>query len=292
MIMKRKYIVYLLFAFCFYSISAQQEQKKLRFAFATDIHLNNKNEGDRFNGFKQALNKIKKSKVDFIIFGGDLCDISGVSHNLDKQQADSMYKVFKQTADETGLPYYPTIGNHDRYFDNNNGYVEGDEMFKTYYKESYYTFEKAGVRFFILNSVQVNKDKNGYFIDDKQMEWLKKELLEVASSTPVVVSTHVPVYSIYYPVVEGKYIFADVIANYRDLLKTFEKHNLKLVLQGHQHLYEEIFSQNVHYITGGAVCASWWNGAFYGTEEGFLTVEVDNANKLSWEYIDYGWIAK
>jgi 3',5'-cyclic AMP phosphodiesterase CpdA len=290
--MNRKYFVCLLFVFYFSGVFAQREQKKLRFAFATDIHLNNKNDGDRLNGFKQALNKIEESKVDFIIFGGDLCDISGMSSNLDKRQADSMYSVFKQTADKIGLGYYPTIGNHDRYFDKNNGYVEGDEMFKAYYNESYYTFEKAGVRFFVLNSVQVNEDKSGYFVDDKQLEWLKKELSQVSPLTPIVVSTHVPVYSIYYPVVEGKYVFVDVIANYRELLKAFEKHNLKLVLQGHQHLYEEIFSQNVQYITGGAVCASWWHGAFYGTEEGFLTVEVDNDNRFSWEYVDYGWTAK
>jgi 3',5'-cyclic AMP phosphodiesterase CpdA len=288
--MIRKCFLCLLFTFYLFGVFAQQYPKKLRFAFATDIHL--KNNSDRINGFKQALDRIKESKVDLVIFGGDLSDISGMRHDLGKQQADSMYSLFKQIVDETGLTYYPTIGNHDRYFDEKNGYVDGDEMFKTFYKESYYTFEKAGVRFFVLNSVQVNKDKKGYFIGDKQLEWLKKELSEVSPSVPVVVSTHVPVYSIYYPVVEGKYVFEDVIANYRELLKTFEKHNLKLVLQGHQHLYEEIFTQNVQYITGGAVCASWWNGAFYGTEEGFLIVEVDEDNKFSWEYIDYGWSVK
>lgn len=288
--MNKKCFLCLLFAFCYLAVFARQEPKKLRFAFATDVHLNIKNGGDCFRGFKLALDKIKESKVDFVIFGGDLCDISGMSHDLNKQQADSMYTVFKQTVEDTKLRYYPTIGNHDRYFDKDNGYIEGDEMFKTYFKESYYTFEQAGVRFFILNSVRINKEKNGYFVDEKQVEWLRNELSKVSASTPVVASVHVPVYSIYYPVVEGKYVFNDVIANYKDLLAVFEKHNLKLVLQGHQHLYEEIFSQNVQYITGGSVCAKWWSGSFYGTEEGFLIVEVDNNNKFVWEYIDYGWI--
>jgi predicted phosphodiesterase len=72
-----------------------------------------------------------------------------------------------------------------------------------------------------------------------------------------------------------------VITNYKALLKVFEEHNLKLVLQGHQHLYEEIFSQDVQYITAGAVCAGWWSGAFHGTEEGFLVVEVDSNNKFT-----------
>jgi 3',5'-cyclic AMP phosphodiesterase CpdA len=290
--MNKRYIICLLLVVFSFSSFAQQTTKKLRFAFATDIHLNKQNNGNCLTGLKQALDKIKESKVDFVVFGGDLVDISGMSHNLSKQQTDSMYNVFKLTVDKTKLKYYPTIGNHDRYFDDANGYTEGDEIFKTFFKQSYYTFEKEGVRFFILNSVQKNKEKGGYYVGEKQMEWLKEELSKIPTSTPVVVSTHVPVYSIYYPVVEGKYVFVDVIANYKELLKTFEKHNLKLVLQGHQHLYEEIFSQNVQYITGGAVCASWWSGAFHGTEEGFLIVDVDDNDKFTWEYIDYGWTPK
>jgi hypothetical protein len=45
-------------------------------------------------------------------------------------------------------------------------------------------------------------------------------------------------------------------------------------------------------ITAGAVCASWWNGAFHGTEEGFLLVHIDKNNQFKWEYIDMGWDAK
>jgi hypothetical protein len=129
-------------------------------------------------------------------------------------------------------------------------------------------------------------------VNEKQLEWLKKELSDVSASTPIVVSTHVPVYSLYYPVVDGKYVFVDVIMNYKELLKVFEKHNLKLVLQGHQHIYEEIFVQNVRYITAGAVSAAWWEGPFHGTEPGFLIVEGDSAGDFTWKYVDFGWIAK
>jgi 3',5'-cyclic AMP phosphodiesterase CpdA len=287
------FICLLLLLSVFFSCTQQKpERKKLRFVFATDIHLNKANSRDRLNGFKQALDSIKASKTDFVIFGGDLVDISGISNNLNKQQADSMYNVFKQTVDATGLTYYATIGNHDRYFDESEGCIEGDELFKACFNESYYTFEKEGVHFFILNSVQYDKERDGFLIGEKQMEWLKKELSAISSSAPIVVSTHVPVYSIYYPVVDGTYVFRDVIANYKELLKTFEKHNLQLVLQGHQHVYEEIFSQDVQYITAGAVCARWWEGEFHGTKEGFQIVEVDGDNKFSWKYAGFGWISK
>lgn len=273
-------------------LHAQQCETKLRFAFATDVHLDKDYTRDRLNGFKQALANIKEANVDFIIFGGDLNDISGMSLKIDRQTAERMWAVFRQTVDETKIKYYPTIGNHDRYFDKDAGYPEGDELFNACIGKSYDTFEKAGIRFFILNSVQHKKDSSGYFIGDEQMEWLKRELASIPVSTPIVVSTHVPVYSMYYPTVQGKYVMADVIVNYRELLGAFANHNLTLVLQGHMHLHEEMLLQGVRYITGGAVSGGWWGGVHHGTQEGYLLVEVDANNRFSWRYVDYGWTAK
>lgn len=287
--MSKKVILASILLFFSLSILAKPP-KKIRFAFMTDIHLNKENTKDRYNGLLQSLEAVKKQKVDFIIIGGDVVDVTGMG-STSKAQADSMYTVYKQTFDKINIPYYPTIGNHDRYFDKENGLVDGDEIFKSHFNESYYTFEKKGIYFFILNSVKPSS-KSGYNINEEQLEWLKAELAKVPKLAPIIVSTHVPVYSYYYPVVEGKYEFRDVVANYKDLLKTFEGHNLKLVMQGHQHIHEEMLLQDVQYITGGAVCADWWGGAFHGTEEGFPIVEVDKKDNFTWEYIDYGWTAK
>ena len=65
--------------------------------------------------------------------------------------------------------YYPTIGNHDRYWDTTNGFADGDELFKKYFKESYYTFEREGIRFFILNSVQ-SGGETGYVVGEEQIK--------------------------------------------------------------------------------------------------------------------------
>lgn len=252
----------------------------------TDIHLDYKNRGNCFQGLKKALEKVEQSKAEFILLGGDLVDIDGLNKNYNR--ADSLYGALKTALDEIPIKIYPAIGNHDRFFDEENGYKKGDELFKKYFKESYYTFESKGVRFFILNSVQLGNEK-GYYIGEEQIEWLKNNLINIPTTTPIVLVTHVPVYSIYYPVVEGRYIFLDIIANYKELLKTFDNYNLKLVLQGHQHLYEEIYSQNIQYITGGAISAGWWQGPFYGTKEGFLLIDVDMENEFSWNYVNYGW---
>lgn len=291
--MKRLCISLFITVFAFSLMAQPGAEKKLRFAFLTDIHLNTTNDGDRLNGLKQALDKTKELNVDFIIAGGDQLDVSGgaSSNYISKNEADSLYSVLKETFHSHGTTYYPTIGNHDRYWDPAKEFVDGDELFKKYFKDSYYTFETNGIRFFILNSVQ-NGGETGYIIGEEQLLWIQNNLKDISTDTPIVISTHVPFYSLYYPLVEDKYVFIDVISNYKEVLNTFQSHNLQLVLQGHQHIHEEIKLQDVQFITGGAVCAGWWNGAFWGTEEGFLLVEIDTDNNFSWEYIDYGWTSK
>lgn len=104
--MKRIYLYLFLLVFTS-SLIAQPSEKKLRFAFLTDIHLNTTNDGKRIKGFKQALDKTKELNVDFIITGGDQLDISGMSSNgISKEKADSLYTVLKETLDSSGLAYY------------------------------------------------------------------------------------------------------------------------------------------------------------------------------------------
>lgn len=290
--MKNKLFLLTLASFIYLGVLAETNAaKKIRFAFMTDIHLNVQNGNDRYNGLLQALEHVKKQRVDFIILGGDVIDVSGMGHSLNRDVSDSLYTIYKETFDKTNIKYYPTIGNHDRFYDQENGFVEGDELFNTYFGNSYYTFDYKNVQFFVLNSVQ-KTDKGDLFIGEKQMEWLRNELSKIPKTKPIVVSTHVPVYSLYYPIVEGRYAFIDIIGNYQELLKTFEGYNLKLVLQGHQHIHEEIFTKDVYYVTGGAVCAGWWGGAFHKTEEGFMIVEVDKKDQFNWKYVDYEWEAK
>jgi hypothetical protein len=91
-------------------------------------------------------------------------------------------------------------------------------------------------------------------------------------------------------VVEGVYKSKDTFINFKEVWNLFDNHKLKLVLQGHQHLFEEIKVKGVQFLTGGAVSACWWGGSFYGTEEGFVLLELEDDN-FSYSYVDYGWDA-
>lgn len=266
---------------------AQQSKPLFSFAFLTDIHLNKDNQGNCVGGFKKALDMTQTLNADFVLFGGDNMDIDGLRHH--EKTADSMMFAFQDILKESGVTYYPCIGNHDRY----NGYDDADSvnssrMFQQHFGRTYYNFTHEGVEFIVLNSV-IPGDKNSYYIYSEQKTWLEATLKRIDPVTPIIVSLHVPLMSMYYQTVEGRVSGEDVIGNFKEIWDLFSGYNLALVLQGHQHLYEQMFARGTWFVTGGAVSAAWWNGPYYGTQEGFVLVTVDTQKKLSWKYVDYGW---
>ena len=261
------------------AISQNDDKGKFSFAFLTDIHLN-KGENNGFAGFEKAINSVKKHKADFIITGGDNVDIDVLGK--DSESAFKLYEKYAESISNSGIDYYATIGNHDRFFgcDTSDAlYNEG--LFEKYINKSYYSFDHRGWHFIVLNT-------SNSFVDEKQKQWLSEDLARVDAETPIIISAHVPFLSVYYPALQGKYTHTDTFKNFKEIWDMFEDKNLKLVLQGHMHLYEEIKVKGVQFITAGAVSGSWWGGNYYGTEEGYLLIHIDG-KEFDWEYVDYGW---
>lgn len=287
-----KYLpILFLFVFTFACAKANSPQPKSKnssfsFAFFTDLHLNNGN-NNCFQGFDKAVNDAKTKGVDFIMTGGDNVDIDGLKS---AQPAHELYQKYALKIDNAGIPFYPTIGNHDRFWaveKDDPLYNEG--LFEKYLHESYYSFDHKGWHFIVLNTAQTC-DGN-YCVGEEQKQWLASDLAKVDKQTPIVISAHVPFLSVYYPALQGEYTSTDTFSNFKEIWDMFENKNLKLVLQGHMHLYEEIKVKGVQFITAGAISASWWGGSYHGTEEGYLKVDI-NGNNFDWEYVDYGWEVK
>lgn len=271
---------------------APQEKKaeSLTFAFLTDVHLNKDNKGNGNEGLRRALASAKQNKAEMILFGGDNVDTDYLK-NMD-QTADSLHLHFKNIVAECGLPLYYTIGNHDRYFPASGTEDKlGFNLFEKHFGPTYYSFTLKGVHFIILNSLYP-KDGNPYSVDDIQLEWLKQDLEKTGKETPVVVSIHVPMLSLYYPVVEGNFKGLDMIWNTKQVFEVLNDYNVKLILQGHQHIYEQIQERNRWFVTAGAVSAYWWGGPFLETKEGYLLVHVSPEGEFSWEYKSYDWEVK
>ena len=131
------------------------------------------------------------------------------------------------------------------------------------------------------------------FIDNEQIEWIKSDLAKVKKDTPIVISTHIPFITSMTQVYGGSLeanAESIVVINSKEVLELFNHHNLKLVLQGHLHMLEDIYVKGIHFITGGAVSGKWWEGPNKETEEGFLLIKIKKeSDTFEWEYIDYGW---
>jgi predicted phosphodiesterase len=284
--MKQLFIFVLLFIFLLagwkQADASTKKKSKFSFAFLTDIHLN-KGDNNCFQGIEKAINSAKSNKVDFILTGGDNVDIDGLKK--DSETAHNLYGKYASVIANSGIEYHATIGNHDRFWGCEKTdplYNEG--LFEKYMNTSYYSYDHKGWHFIVLNT-------SNSVVDEEQKKWLAQDLLNTKNTTPIIISTHVPFLSVYYPVLSGKYNSNDTFKNFKEILDMFEDKNLKLVLQGHMHLYEEIKVKAIQFITAGAVSASWWGGNYHGTEEGYLLINIDG-NEFDWEYIDYGWEVK
>jgi Icc protein len=263
------------------------------FAFLTDIHV--QPELNATEGFEKAIARVNELNPDFVITGGDLImDALAQSYG----RADSLYDLYTETIKDFSMPVYNTIGNHEVFGYYPESGVDsshpeyGDKMYENRLGKRYYAFDQHGWRFYILDSVD-EWEEGGYYgyVDREQLSWLKEDLRELDPGTPIVISLHIPLLTVQTQLHEGATAPSSrgsVITNSREVLELFNGHNLKLVLQGHLHAYEDIYVNGIHFITGGAVCAKWWSGPRHGMEEGFLMVHV-SGDEIDSEYIDYGW---
>jgi Icc protein len=274
----------------------KHSSEEFSFVFMTDIHLTD--ERSAVEGFTKAIRSVNELKPDFVITGGDLImDALGQRYS----RADSLYNLYLNTVKEFKMVVYNTMGNHEIYgiysksgADHSNPQF-GEKMFETRIGESYYSFDHKGWKFMILNSIE-DTGNDSYFgkIDDGQIEWIKEELGKTDKLTPIVISTHIPFITVNTQKYEGTTVANDsstVIFNGKQVLDLFSKHNLKLVLQGHLHTVEDINIDGIHFITGGAVSAGWWQGPNRQFQEGYVLVKAGK-NDFTWEYIDYGWEVK
>jgi len=88
-------------------------------------------------------------------------------------------------------------GEHDTIDDGVSGYLRFFDHDRN--GKSWYSFDQAGVHFVGLNNVQNFKARTLAELGDEQLAWLEDDLAGVASSTPVVVLAHIPLWTIWEP---------------------------------------------------------------------------------------------
>ena len=222
--------------------------------------------GDRaqYEVGQQMATERKRFPFELVIMLGD--------NMYGRQQPEDFVDKFERPYAallQGGVRFYASLGNHDN---PRNRQYEGFHMGG----ERYYTFSRKNVRFFVLDSNQM---------DPQQRAWLDAALAAAEEPWKVCYFHH-PLYS------DAGRHGSDV--SLRVILEPiFTKHRVNVVFAGHDHIYERLTPQKgIYYFVEGAsgqlrkgdTRRSAMTAVAFDQAESFMLVEIDG-NQLSFQAI-------
>ncbi|MFC0181817.1 metallophosphoesterase family protein [Pseudarcicella hirudinis] len=261
-------------------------QRVLRIAHITDAHIQPIIGAAK--GFEKCLHHIQNLdiKPDLIINSGDaIMEAHGRTHTSADRQWNLYNEVLKS---ENALPVISCVGNHDIWCEKETAVSFNDgkkwAMDQLKLDKPYYSFDRNGWHFIMLDSVQSRPDGSWYTsnLDEAQMDWLKKDLRNTPALTPVMIISHVPILSACVFLdgrnvkdgnwqIPGRWMHTDSA----ELVDLFYKHpNVKFAISGHIHLLDKVEYNGVTYCCNGAVSGNWWFGKYQQTEAGYAIIDL------------------
>lgn len=262
------------------------------FVFFTDAHL--QPELGAQAGTAKCFHQINEAKPEFCIAGGDqVFDVC----EQDLSRARMLFKLYHQTEAELACKVYHTVGNHDVIGLNQKSPIEpgdkeyGKKLYEDNFGKLYYSYDYKGWHFIVLDSIGIEYYKifTSHF-DGAQLNWLEADLAAVAPGTPIVVVSHVPIASMLGSF-SSESNSAPIAANSYAVHALLAKYNVKLVLQGHLHLWEKTQYHGTEYLISGAVSGAWWKGRQEdGSLEGYTLCQV-RGDEVFTSYVTYPWVA-
>ncbi len=232
---------------------------------------------------KKIVSRIIEKDPLFVINTGDM-----VGNGRDINDWEHFFKINKELM--RNIPYYPVLGNHEKdspyYYD----------FFDLPNNERYYYFTVGDALFVILDSEGEEISKPSYISDENsdkfwedsfseyfttQKKWLTKVLELHKEVGYIFVFQHQPLYSI------KKSRVKDTDKRRKFWGDFFERYNVQVFMNGHDHHYHHAFKNGVHYITtagGGAglyeTDAPQPETVKYNKIEHFVLVNINNNNAV------------
>ena len=224
----------------------------VRFAVIGDMGTG---EPPQYETAQQMLKARQTFPFDFVIMLGD--NIYGGSKPAD---FDKKFAVPYKPLIDGGIKFYASLGNHD----NTN-----ERFYKTFNMngESYYTYKKGNVRFFVLNS---------NYMDPKQAAWLETQLRDAGNGDWKICYFHHPLYT------SAKFHGPSLDLR-QSLEPLFIKYGVDVVFSGHEHVYERVHPQHgIYYFTEGAsgslrpgnLARSAITDKGFDTDRSFMLIEI------------------
>ena len=255
-----------------------------------DMHLANRTKDrEQFSAFTKDVNAfVAENRTKGKIYAITLGDMTWDCFWYDNKYGFEEY--VKDANAVRNLFFYHTIGNHDH----DMAFAGDFNTVEKYIKvigPTYYSFNIGKVHYIVLDDIECTNTGKGdpdsrhynSKVVNEQLEWLKKDLEYVPTSTPLVISSHAPLYSDNGIITLGNGILLS------NILKDYKKVQL---FTGHTHKvynvdYSDIFEHN-----SGAVCATWWWSAYEtpgvhiaqdGAPGGYQIVSVSGTD-FSWQF--------
>lgn len=245
-------------------------QEKYRVYFLGDMHL-----ADRTNDLNQFDNCMKEVKADimdddvksYVITLGDMTwDLYWYSRKYYfPQYLNSVNYYFKNATKQ--VQFFHTIGNHDHDMCKDGDFNTVVEYVKDI-APTYYSFNIGDVHYIVLDDILCTnvggaasaKPERSYKseVTDEQLKWLAKDLSFVSKTTPVIVTSHAPVYA-KETVKNVNTVTTYYLNNSATLVSKFKGYKVDFVT-GHTHVLYNVdkSSEGIYEHNAGAVCASWW----------------------------------
>ena len=246
------------------------------FAYISDSHLYVKKTNERF--VRQLLRAVDdvnslNPQPDFVFYGGDLAQLGR------KEELDLGAQILKSLK----APLHMMVGEHDWFFDMGQRW---NELFGP----QTYSFDHKGVHFVVLMSVQEkdfwsargmspaermhtvagldNAVQSAFEVGAPQREWLRKDLEKVATSTPLIVFSHSPLYKLYRP----WNFWTDDAEDVQALLQRFDR---VTVLHGHTH---QVLTNRIGNIQFHGMLSTAWPWPYAPEGLPALTVQMNRPN--------------
>jgi 3',5'-cyclic AMP phosphodiesterase CpdA len=284
---------------------AKQKSRVLRIAHMTDFHV--QPEGIAPIGMERALHHAQNQidPPDIILNTGDsIMDALEASESSAVGQWLTYNSVLKA---ECSLPVIHAIGNHDVWgWDVTDSTVSNDPLYgkemaleRLALANRYYSFDRAGWHFIVLDSTHPRNEVSAYpyigKLDDEQFDWLTQDLQAVPQSVPICIASHIPIIAAceYFDgpneksgnwVVPAAWMHLDA----RKLSNLFARfRNIRLCLCGHTHQREVLEYKNIQYQTNGAICGNWWEGWYLGFPPAYVLVNLYDDGSVDSVFVPY-----
>jgi 3',5'-cyclic AMP phosphodiesterase CpdA len=239
-------------------VSAQTGKRGVepfRFAIISDAHLYSMDNHKFDQQLADAVAQVNAMSPlpDFVLFGGDVAQ-NGTEDQLVKG---------KKILSELKMPLKVIPGEHDWYLDMGKAWsgLFGPET---------WSFDHKGVHFIGLNGILVedfwtpagmsplermtvmemleSPIPGPWGVHAKQLEWLKKDVNDLAPDVPVVIFTHGPLWD-YYP--RWNFQTSDA-PEIREILSKFAH-----VMSFHGHVHQTVYNKIGNLTSVGALSTSW-----------------------------------